>query len=161
MGKFVNACYAHYTNSNPKLRKHRSLDWDFSNLFAPLTYQKNLAHSFSFFLLQGAKLDIVNFYFFVKAIRKFSGVGFLTANWSSHPSMTHVSFAWPAFLMTASLGWNSTTPESYLRMILPSLLDAHVFGACGWNLDGTRSDGCETSPGTAKTKKRYIHALIT
>jgi len=88
-----------------------------------------------------------NMFSAVKAIRKFSGVGFLTANWSSHPSMTHVSFAWPAFLMTASLGWNSATPESYLRMILPSLLDAHVFGACGWNLDGTRSDGCETSPG--------------
>ena len=89
------------------------------------------------------------FLFLVKAIRKFAGLGFLTANWSSHPSMTHVSFAWPAFLMTASLAWNSGTPQAYLRTILPNLLDAHVFGYCGWNLDGTRSDGCVASPGKA------------
>ena len=63
--------------------------------------------------------------------------------------MTHVSFAWPAFLMTASLAWNSGTPQAYLRTILPNLLDAHVFGYCGWNLDGTRSDGCVASPGKA------------
>ena len=26
---------------------------------------------------------------------------------------------------------------------------SHVFGYCGWNLDGTRSDGCVASPGKA------------
>ena len=39
--------------------------------------------------------------------------------------------------------------EAYLRTILPNLLDAHVFSAYGWNLDGTRSDGCMASPGRA------------
>ena len=39
--------------------------------------------------------------------------------------------------MTASIGWNSGVPESYVKAILPTLLDIHLFGQCGFNLDGT------------------------
>ena len=53
MGKFVNARFARFTNSNPKLRRCLSLDWDFSDSFALLTHQKNLAHSFSVFCYRG------------------------------------------------------------------------------------------------------------
>ena len=42
--------------------------------------------------------------------------------------------------MTASIGWNSNIPESYLRSVLPDLLDIHLFGQCGFNLDGTPMD---------------------
>ena len=56
MGKFVNARFARFTNSNPKLRRCLSLDWDFSDSFALLTHQKNLAHSFSVFCYRGQKL---------------------------------------------------------------------------------------------------------
>ena len=55
MDKFVNARYARFTNSNPKLRLRLSLDWDFSDSFAPLTHRKNLPHSFSVFCYRGQK----------------------------------------------------------------------------------------------------------
>ena len=51
--------------------------------------------------------------------------------------MTHLAFSWPGFIMTASIGWNSGVPESYVKTILPTLLDIHLFGQCGFNLDGT------------------------
>ena len=51
--------------------------------------------------------------------------------------------------MSASLGWNSSTPENYLKSVMPSLLDAHVFGICGFNLDGTRIDHSNFSAGKA------------
>ena len=69
-----------------------------------------------------------------KAMRKANGLGLINANWSAQPSMTHVTFAWPAFLMTACLGWNAETPPEYLKKALPDLLDAHIFGCCGYNL---------------------------
>ena len=56
MDKFVNARYARFTNSNPKLRLRLSLDWDFSDSFAPLIHQKNLVHFFSVFCYRGQKL---------------------------------------------------------------------------------------------------------
>ena len=56
MDKFVNARYARFTNSNPKLRLRLSLDWDFSDSFAPLIHQKNLVHFFSVFCYTGQKL---------------------------------------------------------------------------------------------------------
>ena len=61
----------------------------------------------------------------------------INAQWSSHPSMTHLTFAWTGYLMTASVGWNSSIPESYVKSVLPDLLDIHLFGKCGFNLDGT------------------------
>ena len=51
----------------------------------------------------------------MRALRKNAGIGVINAHWSSHPSMTHVAFAYPAFLLNASLSWNSDIPESYLR----------------------------------------------
>ena len=51
----------------------------------------------------------------MRAVRKNAGIGVINAHWSSHPSMTHVAFAYPAFLLNASLSWNSDIPESYLR----------------------------------------------
>jgi hypothetical protein len=65
-----------------------------------------------------------------KCMRKNSGVGVTTAHWSSHPSMTHGTFAWPGFVLGAGLGWNSNIPESYVKSALPDLLDVHVFGNC-------------------------------
>ena len=50
-----------------------------------------------------------------RSIRKSSGMGLINAQWSSHPSMTHLTFSWPGFLMTACLSWNSNVPESYMR----------------------------------------------
>ncbi len=63
--------------------------------------------------------------------------------------MTHLAFATPSFIISASLAWNKGTPEAFLKAQLPALLDAHVFGTCGFNLDGSRADGCEASPGKA------------
>jgi hypothetical protein len=61
-------------------------------------------------------------------MRKNSGVGVTTAHWSSQPSMTHGTFAWPGFVLGAGLGWNSNIPETYVKSALPYLLDVHVFG---------------------------------
>ena len=77
-----------------------------------------------------------------KSMRKCAGTGIICAHWSSHPSMTHKTFAWPAFLLTASLSWNGDTPESYLKAVMSRLLDTLVFGACGFSLDGSwRQEG--------------------
>ena len=51
----------------------------------------------------------------MRALRKNAGIGVINAHWSSHPSMTHVAFAYPSFLLNASLSWNSDIPETYLR----------------------------------------------
>ena len=59
MDKFVNARYARFTNSNPKLRLRLSLDWDFSDSFAPLIHRKNLVHFFSVFCYRGQKLILL------------------------------------------------------------------------------------------------------
>lgn len=90
-----------------------------------------------------------NTYSASKTINKVKGSGLINAHWSAHPSMTHVTFAWPAFITTACLSWNCDTPENYLKTNLPNLLTAHVFQVCGFNLDASRMDGCKSSPGQA------------
>ena len=40
----------------------------------------------------------------------------VTAHWSSHPSLGHLVFAWPGFLIGAGQSWNNTTPQ-VIRLI--------------------------------------------
>ena len=48
----------------------------------------------------------------------------VTAHWSSHPSLGHLVFAWPGFLIGAGQSWNNTTPqvirliEYFLRLLV-------------------------------------------
>ena len=48
----------------------------------------------------------------------------VTAHWSSHPSLGHLVFAWPGFLIGAGQSWNNTTPqvirliEYFLRLLI-------------------------------------------
>ena len=46
------------------------------------------------------------------------------------------------------------------RSVLPDLLDAHVFGQCGYRLDGTRSIDNGFSPGKALMDLGYSEALV-
>ena len=38
----------------------------------------------------------------------------VTSHWSSHPSLGHLTFALPGFLIGAGHSWNSTTPMTYV-----------------------------------------------
>ena len=49
---------------------------------------------------------------------------------------------------------------SHFRSVLPDLLDAHVFGQCGYRLDGTRSIDNGFSPGKALMDLGYSEALV-
>ena len=53
----------------------------------------------------------------------------VTAHWSSHPSLGHLVFAWPGFLIGAGQSWNNTTPqvirliEYFLRLLVIKTLE--------------------------------------
>ena len=50
----------------------------------------------------------------------------VTSHWSSHPSLGHLTFALPGFLVGAGHSWNSSTPKTYVDTVLTDLIDAHL-----------------------------------
>lgn len=71
-----------------------------------------------------------------KSIHRYSGVGMTTAHWSSHPSLAHLSFAWPGFLAGAGVAWNTETPIPFVQSVIHTLIDVLVLGHCGFTVDG-------------------------